>query len=65
MNERNDDNVGWTWLTLKASTHSCGQTVLVMAVPADGAMALAKMLYFFPSIARVRVKPMIAAFAVQ
>ena len=39
--------------------------VIVMAVPADGAIELAKMLYFLPSIARVRVKPMIAAFAVE
>lgn len=38
--------------------------VIVMAVPADGAIELARMLYFLPSIARVRVKPMIAAFAV-
>ena len=41
------------------------QTVLVMAVPADGAMTFAKMLYFLPSRARVRVRPMMAAFAVE
>ena len=40
-------------------------TVIVMAVPAEGAMELARMLYFLPSIARVRVNPMIAAFAVE
>jgi len=36
-----------------------------MAVPADGVMTLAKMLYFFPSSARVFVSPIIAAFAVE
>lgn len=41
------------------------QTVCVMAVPAEGAMQFAKMLYFLPSIARVRVRPMIPAFAVE
>lgn len=41
------------------------QMVIVMAVPADGAIELARMLYFLPSIARVRVKPMMAAFAVE
>lgn len=41
------------------------QMVIVMAVPADGAIELAKMLYFLPSIARVRVNPMMAAFAVE
>jgi hypothetical protein len=39
--------------------------VIVMAVPADGAIELARMLYFLPSMARVRVKPMMAAFAVE
>lgn len=39
--------------------------VLLIAVPASGAMALAMMLYFFPSIASVLVRPMIAAFAVE
>lgn len=41
------------------------QMVIVMAVPADGAIEFARILYFLPSIARVRVKPMIAAFAVE
>lgn len=41
------------------------QMVIVMAVPADGAIELARMLYFLPSIARVRVRPMMAAFAVE
>ena len=41
------------------------QIVIVMAVPADGAMALAKILYLRPSWARARVKPMMAAFAVE
>jgi hypothetical protein len=39
--------------------------VLVMAVPADGAITFAKMLYFLPSRASVRVRPVIAAFAVE
>jgi hypothetical protein len=39
--------------------------VLVMAVPADGAMTLAMILYFAPSIESVRVRPIIAAFAVE
>lgn len=39
--------------------------MLVIAVPAIGAMALAKMLYFLPSMASVRVRPMIPALAVQ
>jgi len=39
--------------------------VLVMAVPADGAITFINMLYFFPSRASVRVKPVIAAFAVE
>jgi hypothetical protein len=39
--------------------------VMVMAVPADGAMTLARILYFLPSIASVRVNPIIAAFAVE
>lgn len=38
---------------------------MVMAVPALGAMQLARMLYFSPSMARVRVKPRMAAFAVE
>ena len=37
--------------------------VMVMAVPADGAIEFALMLYLAPSIARPRVKPMIPAFA--
>ena len=41
------------------------QIVMVMAVPADGAIEFARMLYFRPSTARVRVKPMMAAFAVE
>lgn len=40
-------------------------TVLVIAVPADGAITLAIMLYFLPSIARVFVRPMMPAFAVE
>lgn len=36
-----------------------------MAVPAEGAMQLAKMLYFRPSIASVRVNPRMAALAVE
>lgn len=39
--------------------------VLVMAVPADGAITFARMLYFLPSRASVRVRPVIAAFAVE
>jgi hypothetical protein len=39
--------------------------VIVMAVPAEGAMTLAKILYFLPSRASVRVKPMMAALAVE
>jgi hypothetical protein len=39
--------------------------VMVMAVPADGAMTFAKILYFLPSIASVRVRPTMAAFAVE
>jgi hypothetical protein len=39
--------------------------VLVMAVPADGAITFAKILYFLPSRASVRVRPVIAAFAVE
>jgi hypothetical protein len=38
---------------------------MVMAVPAEGAITLAKILYFLPSIARVRVRPVIPAFAVE
>ena len=36
-----------------------------MAVPAIGAIVLAMMLYFLPSIARTLVSPMIPAFAVE
>ena len=39
--------------------------VMVMAVPADGAMEFALMLYLAPSIARVLVNPMIAALAAE
>ena len=39
-------------------------TVAVIAVPADGPMQFAKILYFFPSKPSVFVKPIIAAFAV-
>jgi hypothetical protein len=39
--------------------------VAVIAVPADGAMTFARMLYFAPSSASVRVRPVIAAFAVE
>jgi hypothetical protein len=41
------------------------QIVLVMAVPADGAITFTNMLYFLPSRASVRVRPAIAAFAVE
>ena len=41
------------------------QIVIVMAVPADGAMTLARIPYFLPSIARDLVRPMIPAFAVE
>lgn len=34
-------------------------------MPADGAIAFALMLYLAPSIARARVKPMMAAFAAE
>lgn len=44
-------------------TRKSNQMVIVIAVPADGAIALALMLYFAPSIPSARVKPMIAAFA--
>jgi hypothetical protein len=50
---------------LKASTRSWGQTVLVIAVPAEGAMTLERILYFLPSRASVRVKPVMPAFAVE
>jgi len=50
---------------LKASTISCGQIVLVIAVPAEGAIVLARIPYLMPSVARVRVKPMTPAFAVE
>ena len=55
---------GATKSGLNASTISLGQTVMVMAVPAEGAMALARMPYLAPSMARVRVRPMMAALAV-
>ena len=38
---------------------------MVMAVPADGAITLARIPYFLPSIARDLVRPMIPAFAVE
>lgn len=41
------------------------QIVLVIAVPAIGARQLARMLYFRPSNATVRVRPRIPAFAVE
>lgn len=41
------------------------QMVIVIAVPADGAITLAKILYLRPSMAKERVKPMIAAFAAE
>ena len=41
------------------------QTVLLIAVPATGAMTLARMLYLFPSKASVFVRPMIPALAVE
>ena len=41
------------------------QIVLVMAVPADGAMQFTRILYLFPSSASVRERPRIAAFAVE
>ena len=40
-------------------------TVMVIAVPADGAMTLARISYFLPSIARDLVRPMIPAFATE
>ena len=55
----------YSLLTLKASTISCGQIVLVMAVPAEGAITLAIILYFAPSMASVRVRPVIPALAVE
>src|SRR5258708_5912728 len=39
--------------------------VIVMAVPADGAIKITRMLYFLPPMARGRGKAMIAAFAVE
>ena len=39
--------------------------VLLIAVPATGAMTLARILYFFPSKASVFVRPMIPALAVE
>lgn len=41
------------------------QMVWVMAVPADGARMLARMPYFFPSMASVFVKPIMAALAAE
>lgn len=41
------------------------QIVEDMAVPADGATQLARMSYLLPSMARARVRPMIAALAVE
>jgi hypothetical protein len=41
------------------------QIVWVIAVPADGAITLAKMPYFLPSMARLLVRPMIPALAVE
>jgi hypothetical protein len=48
-----------------ASIMSLGQTVMVMAVPARGAIQLVLMLALAPSIASVLVKPEIAALAVE
>jgi len=52
-------------LHLKASTISSGQIVLVMVVPADGAITLQRMLYFPPSMARVFVSAIMPALAVE
>ena len=41
------------------------QMVDVIAVPAEGARILARILYFFPSMASERVNPMMAALAVE
>ena len=41
------------------------QIVCVIAVPAEGAIALALMLYLAPSIAKLRVNPMIADLAAE
>jgi hypothetical protein len=41
------------------------QIVAVIAVPAEGAMQLARIPYRLPSIARVRVRPIMAALAVE
>jgi hypothetical protein len=49
---------------MRWETH-LGQTVIVMAVPARGAIQLTLMFVRAPSIARVRVRPMIAALAVE
>lgn len=51
--------------SLAFGTKKSNQIVIVIAVPADGAIALALMLYFAPSMPSARVKPMIAAFAVE
>jgi hypothetical protein len=39
--------------------------VFVMAVPAEGAMTFTRILYFLPSMASVRARPVIAPFAVE
>jgi hypothetical protein len=49
-------------VTSRMYTH---QMVIVMAVPAIGARQFARMLYFRPSSANVRVSPRIAALAVE
>ena len=41
------------------------QTVIVIAVPARGAMQLDNMLYFWPSRASVLVSPKMPAFAAE
>ena len=41
------------------------QIVMVIAVPADGAIVLARILYFRPSKEIPRVKPRMAALAVE
>ncbi len=45
-------------------TTSSGMIVLVIAVPAVGAMTLTRILFFCPSLARAFVNPTIASFAV-
>ena len=49
----------------KALTISSGQIVAVIEDPAFGAMQLARIPYFFPSMASVRVSPMMADLAVE